>query len=449
MSGSDADAPPPPQSQTPVVAQAPHTMSTIKLPILKKGEYDVWAMKMEHYLAHTDYPLWEVIQKGNGPVNVSTDTHGIMKVLPPKTAEETLARERERKARTTLLLALPEDHLAKFHKMTDAKEMWEAIKSRFGGNEESKKNKANDNSKRLGKKEESNALMTLDGGCVDWTSHSEEEEDYALMACNSSGSDTELPSNVMRISEQLDEFNLGEMDLKWQVDMFSMRMKSSTKDMKKATIITMGKSDSRRRDAWKLWGNEDVVKIRCQMSANDKFRLGYGDHRYDGILSYENEVLQSVFMNKESDLENQPLYDRTGIPVNTARHTARASSTNNVSTARHKLNRKIVPSNGTRNVNTVKPTVNNVQRPDWKQAYRAEYQMCDKKNKVLFTDTECLVLSPEFKLPDENQVLLRIPRQNNLVQYSNLEGIVPSWRQTTFPSSAAPTPTSNEPRDPP
>ncbi|GJT62982.1 putative ribonuclease H-like domain-containing protein [Tanacetum coccineum] len=46
------------------------------------------------------------------------------------------------------------------------------------------------------------------------------------------------------------------------------------------------------------------------MSANDKFGLGYGDHRYDGILSYENEVLQSVFMNKESEIENQPLYDR-------------------------------------------------------------------------------------------------------------------------------------------
>ncbi|GJS52629.1 ribonuclease H-like domain-containing protein [Tanacetum coccineum] len=46
------------------------------------------------------------------------------------------------------------------------------------------------------------------------------------------------------------------------------------------------------------------------MSANDKFGLGYGDHKYDGILSYENEVLQSVFMSKESELENQPLYDR-------------------------------------------------------------------------------------------------------------------------------------------
>ncbi|GJT76102.1 putative ribonuclease H-like domain-containing protein [Tanacetum coccineum] len=50
--------------------------------------------------------------------------------------------------------------------------------------------------------------------------------------------------------------------------------------------------------------------------------------------------------------------------------------------------------------------------------------MYDKKNKVLFTDFECLVLSPEFKLPDENQVLLRIPRQNNMYSF-NLENIVP------------------------
>ncbi|GJS79133.1 hypothetical protein Tco_0729014 [Tanacetum coccineum] len=67
------------------------------------------------------------------------NTQGQIKVLPPRTAEEILARERERKARTTLLMALPEDHLAKFHKMTDAKGDGEAIKARFGGNEESKK----------------------------------------------------------------------------------------------------------------------------------------------------------------------------------------------------------------------------------------------------------------------------------------------------------------------
>ncbi|GJZ94276.1 hypothetical protein Tco_0666479 [Tanacetum coccineum] len=133
----DDNPPPPPPPVTPT-QQASHTLSTIKLPILKKGEYDIWAMKMEHYLGHTDYPIWEVIQKGNGSVQVSTDTNGQIRVLPPKTAEEILAREKERKERTTLLMSIPEDHLAKFHKMTDAKEMWEAIKSRFGGNDESK-----------------------------------------------------------------------------------------------------------------------------------------------------------------------------------------------------------------------------------------------------------------------------------------------------------------------
>nr|GEY76876.1 putative ribonuclease H-like domain-containing protein [Tanacetum cinerariifolium] len=52
-------------------------------------------------------------------------------------------------------------------------------------------------------------------------------------------------------------------------------------------------------------------------------------------------------------------------------------------------------------------------------------QMCDKKNKVLFTDSECLVLSPNFKLPDESQVLLRVPRENNMYNV-NLKDIVPS-----------------------
>ncbi|GJU68837.1 hypothetical protein Tco_1255096 [Tanacetum coccineum] len=123
MSGTQDENPPPPPppstQQTPT-QQTPHTVSTIKLPILKKGEYDIWAMKMEHYLAHIDYPIWEVIQNGNGPVSVITDTSGQIKILPPKTGEEIVARERERKARTTLLMAIPKDHLAKFHKMTDA-----------------------------------------------------------------------------------------------------------------------------------------------------------------------------------------------------------------------------------------------------------------------------------------------------------------------------------------
>nr|GEX74508.1 ribonuclease H-like domain-containing protein [Tanacetum cinerariifolium] len=51
-------------------------------------------------------------------------------------------------------------------------------------------------------------------------------------------------------------------------------------------------------------------------------------------------------------------------------------------------------------------------------------QMCDKKNSVLFTKTECLVLSPDFKLLDGNQVLLKVPRQNNIYSF-DLKKVAP------------------------
>nr|GEU35720.1 ribonuclease H-like domain-containing protein [Tanacetum cinerariifolium] len=52
-------------------------------------------------------------------------------------------------------------------------------------------------------------------------------------------------------------------------------------------------------------------------------------------------------------------------------------------------------------------------------------QICDKKNSVILTDTECIVLSPDFKLIDENQILLRVPRQNNVYNI-DLKNIVPT-----------------------
>ncbi|GKC95782.1 putative ribonuclease H-like domain-containing protein [Tanacetum coccineum] len=54
-------------------------------------------------------------------------------------------------------------------------------------------------------------------------------------------------------------------------------------------------------------------------------------------------------------------------------------------------------------------------------------QMCDKKNYVLFTNTECLVLSPNFKLPDESQILLKIPRKDNMYSF-DMKNIVPKER---------------------
>nr|GEX96521.1 ribonuclease H-like domain-containing protein [Tanacetum cinerariifolium] len=60
-------------------------------------------------------------------------------ILPPKTAEEHIAVQRESKARTTLLQSIPNDRVADFHYMDDARDIWNAVKARFGGNAKSKK----------------------------------------------------------------------------------------------------------------------------------------------------------------------------------------------------------------------------------------------------------------------------------------------------------------------
>ncbi|GJU66799.1 putative ribonuclease H-like domain-containing protein [Tanacetum coccineum] len=48
-----------------------------------------------------------------------------------------------------------------------------------------------------------------------------------------------------------------------------------------------------------------------------------------------------------------------------------------------------------------------------------------RTRKLDFEDTGCLVLSPDFKLLDESQVLLKVPRQNNMYSF-DLKNVVPS-----------------------
>ncbi|GJY78480.1 hypothetical protein Tco_0484281 [Tanacetum coccineum] len=87
-------------------------------------------MRMEQYLTHTDYALWEVIVNGDAPAITSASTEG---PISPKTAEQKLARKNELKAKSTLLLAIPDEHLLKFYGIKDEKTLGEAIKTRTEG----------------------------------------------------------------------------------------------------------------------------------------------------------------------------------------------------------------------------------------------------------------------------------------------------------------------------
>ncbi|GJU45819.1 retrovirus-related pol polyprotein from transposon TNT 1-94 [Tanacetum coccineum] len=63
--------------------------------------------------------------------------------------------------------------------------------------------------------------------------------------------------------------------------------------------------------------------------------------------------------------------------------------------------------------------------------------MCDKKNSVLFTDTECVVLSPDFKLTDESHVLLKVPRKDNMYSV-DLKNVIPQGGLTCLFAKATP-----------
>ncbi|GJU28821.1 hypothetical protein Tco_1172410 [Tanacetum coccineum] len=202
---------------------------------------------------------------------------------------------------------------------------------------------------RTGQKEDSKALVTIDGEGIDWTNHSEDKV-YALMACNSSDSDIEVIScsnkckesyanlkklydaqreqlsdasieikaysqGLKKVEAQLVAHQQGQLWYEQKIKFMKIDLDDKTDVLTyhKKLLAEAQKEKEDLKAKVEKWHNssKNLSKLlNTQMSANDKFGLGYGDHRYDGILSYENEVLQSVFMNKESELEKQPLYDR-------------------------------------------------------------------------------------------------------------------------------------------
>ncbi|GJT80196.1 hypothetical protein Tco_1054538 [Tanacetum coccineum] len=64
-------------------------------------------------------------------------------------------------------------------------------------------------------------------------------------------------------------------------------------------------------------------------------------------------------------------------------------------------------------------------------------QMCDKKNSVLFTNTECVFLSLDFKLTDENHVLPKVPRKDNMY-IVDLKNVIPQGGLTCLFAKATP-----------
>nr|GEW14041.1 ribonuclease H-like domain-containing protein [Tanacetum cinerariifolium] len=521
-------------------------VSTVKLLILKKGEYILWTMKMEQYLAYTDYALWEVILNGNSIVQMTKDEAGNEIKVTPVTTQQILARTIERKAKRTLIMAIPDEYLTRFYGIKDAKTLWVAIKIRFG--------EITNNTNEL------NAAYSVSTA----TCHSSQAQE-----------DDTLP----RAADQPRIQGTG-------VEMLGMQ------DTEKEIMIK-GLQKRRMNKHCLHIKEEEVTKIvfdnrssdKENSIANDRFKKGEGYHAVppltgnymppkpdlsfagldDSIYKFkikkpkEDRSSALLIDDRETDSDNDSVFTpepipakidfmkagvftRSGrIPVSAAKPKAATSTSAakpvnttgpkqsvNFSRTRSTFNKSHSPikrsfynatahsrRNTTERVNTigskavsaVKGNALLLLRPQQghpqhalknkevvnsgcsrcmtgNKTYLADYQeiqdggfvafgssrgkitgkgkikieklefdvvyfvnelkfnlfsvsqMCDKKNSVLFTETECLVLSPKFKLLDGSQVLLRVPRQKNMYSF-DLQNVFPSRNLTCLFAKAS------------
>ncbi|GJW44353.1 hypothetical protein Tco_0073152 [Tanacetum coccineum] len=123
-------------------SESAHMVAASKVPMLKPGEFEIWRMRIEQYIQMIDYALWEVIENGNSAPKTKL-VEGVETILPPTTVEEKAQKRLEMKARSTLMMGIPNEHQLKFNSIKDAKSLLEAIEKRFGGNAATKKTQRN------------------------------------------------------------------------------------------------------------------------------------------------------------------------------------------------------------------------------------------------------------------------------------------------------------------
>ncbi|GJT85629.1 ribonuclease H-like domain-containing protein [Tanacetum coccineum] len=210
-----------------------NTLSNIKLPVLQKDDYDTWAMEMEHYLEYIDNEVWKVIQNGNSKKRVTKGKDGVYRVLPPTTQEEQFADEKERKARTGCL----EDRvMIGFQNYFTVGCPWCSVSDDDANQKFLRKSKEIIFFTGIGE-----SKQTATPGLADEVIHS-------FLATNAD--DVDLIHDDL---DQIDDLDLEEMDINWQIAMTAIKIKKFYKEG----------HGRKPRCGWKMHVAFDKRKVEC------------------------------------------------------------------------------------------------------------------------------------------------------------------------------------------
>ncbi|GKA15479.1 hypothetical protein Tco_0695226 [Tanacetum coccineum] len=449
--------------------------------------------RMRQYICHTDHNLWDVIV--NGDLEEEPAPTGETSPPAPKTAKQLAAKrnqerilnhsgKRSNQGLETLSYLFPKNISSILMKLVLLVEILGSGAILTVKIEEKSFRKEQEGT-WISKSRRNQRRRSYGDNC--------KPVNYALMAISSSSSSSSSDNEGYELAlESLESRILGheKNELAWGEKYEFQNYELKCREIKINNLNTELEKVVKERDELKLkiekWEesskNLDEL-LNSQMSARDKTGLGYGTqlNEMSNNSKTDSEISLSVFDVRSSDEESTPANDRSSKAD--GYHVVPPPITGNFLTPRadisfagldeYAIRKKIIESKTT-DLNT--KTSETVVKEEGLEAIKGNYfdhvsnymdhtaqkgqsrisllqdhavvdsdelkfnlfsvlQMCDKKNSVLFTESEYPILSPSFKLLDESQVVLRAPRKDDVYNW-DLKNIVPSRGVTCLYANA-------------
>ncbi|GJT61211.1 putative ribonuclease H-like domain-containing protein [Tanacetum coccineum] len=463
------------------------TNATTKLPILKQGEYEMWRLRIEQYFQVQDYALWDVIENGNSfkptaRTTANADGTSTSMIPGPVTTEEKAQKKNDVKARSMLLMALPNEHQLTFNQYKDAKTLFDAIQTRFGGNDATRKtqktllkqmyenfnapstesldsifNRLQKIVSQLDILGETGKKITINGSdtagydkskveCFNYhkighfARECRETSSKAMVAIDGAGfdwsfmADEEVPTNMALMAFSDSEFNKSEFNLAT----YKRGLASVEEQLvfyKKNEVMFCDQIDVLKRDTSFKDLEINALK-RSQISDNS--RKGVGFVSYNAVpppptglfspptIDLSNSGLEefhkpgSLLLPFKDGMGHLQKEDQGYVDSGFSRHMTRNMSY--LSDFKEFDRGYVTFGGGARGGRITSKGTLKIGKLDF----------CGI---VLFTDTACFVMSPDFKLPDESQVLLNVPRKNNMYSV-DMKNIFPKESLTCLVAKA-------------
>ncbi|GJU26901.1 putative ribonuclease H-like domain-containing protein [Tanacetum coccineum] len=433
------------------------TNNTAKLPILKQGEYEIWKLKIDQYNQVQDYALWDVIENENSfklVAQTTTNAEGTSTTLipGPETTEEKVQKKNDVKARIMLLMALSNEHLLTFNQYKDAKTLFAAIQIRFSGNNATKKTQ-----KTLLKQmyENFSALSTesLDSifnmlqkirskPDLDTMSFDDLYNNFKIIEQEVKGtanSSSSLSSQNMAFVSSPSSTN--KVNTAYEVSIDNTQVSPASTQVRTAStqVSTANLSDATIYAflANQPNGSHLVHEDLEQIHEDDLEEMDLKESP-DALLVEElvsNDKLEKKIVfptvakiefvipkQQEKPVRKPVKYAEMYRPNSAVVNAVMANQVNDVKASAWNMSylsdfKKfdggyVTFGGGAKGGKIIGKRTLKIGKLDFEDVYFVKElqfnlfsvsQMCDKKNSVLFTDTGCFVLSPDFKLPDESQ----------------------------------------------